>query len=375
MSRSCEAGTSAAVVARVDRFFADDVAKYCRDLAALEELIGPDAIPEKGDRMHDRVQEAFLESQDACRRFEVEMGDEPAVIKDAQRDFRAATDRWFDRSWIAHRSRTKPSGFPGDYEMLLGLYRESTPARGIGGYLDLCILDLPLARAVRARLQTARHFLLQETDGHGENFRVLDVASGPCSEYLNWPPRENGLLEIVAMDTDPHSIDYVTNSVVPQLPERVRLLPVRYNALRTRNADVTVDKFGRFDLIYSVGLCDYLSDDCLIEMLRAWRQTLNSDGTLYVAFKDAERYPKQPYQWHLDWYFFQRTLQDCQRLYELAGFDVAEIDMQRDATGIIMNFVFRQKGVVPEPHFSTRAARRRNQAPASIDNSSLDDNR
>ena len=356
---------SGAVVRKVERFFAEDVARFRRQLAAIEQQVGPDSEPEKGSPAHDRVQEAFLESQASCRHFELEMGEDPSVIKDVQRGFRIETERWFNQSWIAHRSRTKPSGFPGDYEMLLALYHESTPARGIGGYLDLCILDLPLARAVRARLKVAREFLLRASEEPCESFRVLDIASGPCHEFLSWPPRQEGQLEIVAMDTDPQAIDHVNRQVVPHLPERVKLTPVRYNAIRTRSADVTVEKFGRFDLIYSVGLCDYLADDCLIDLLRAWRMTLRSDGVLYVAFKDTQRYPKEPYQWHLDWFFFQRTQEDCERLYRQAGFEVSEIDMTRDATGIIMNFVFQQRGAVPAPHFPSRSERRRNRSSAS----------
>ena len=93
--------------------------------------------------------------------------------------------------------------------------------------------------------------------------------------------------------------------------------------------------------------------------------TLNSGGTLYVAFKDALRYPKAPYQWHLDWFFFQRNLEDCQRLYRDAGFDVSEMELSRDDTGIVMTFVSRQRGAVPEPHFPSRAAQRRSRSATS----------
>ena len=77
-------------------------------------------------------------------------------------------------------------------------------------------------------------------------------------------------------------------------------------------------------------------------MLSAWRETLNDGGVLYVAFKDCERYDKTPYQWHLDWFFFQRTQQDMSNLYEAAGFDLDHIETTRDDTGIIINFIDRK---------------------------------
>lgn len=62
---------------------------------------------------------------------------------------------------------------------------------------------------------------------------------------------------------------------------------------------------------------------------------------MYVAFKDCTRYDHIPYQWHLDWFFYQRTREDVLRLYESAGFDVNAIELSEDATGIITNYLCR----------------------------------
>jgi extracellular factor (EF) 3-hydroxypalmitic acid methyl ester biosynthesis protein len=167
----------------------------------------------------------------------------------------------------------------------------------------------------------------------------LDIASGPCREFLNWPPESS--IDVVALDNDPIAIDYVQQSVAPQLPSGTNLQVHRYNALRTRNASATIKKFGSFDLIYSVGLFDYLSDRHLVDILSGLRDTLNPDGVLYIAFKDTRQYDKTPYQWHLDWFFFQRTHEDVLDLYRQAGFDVDAIETSRDETGIIINFISR----------------------------------
>jgi extracellular factor (EF) 3-hydroxypalmitic acid methyl ester biosynthesis protein len=244
------------------------------------------------------------------------------------------------QSWIGNRARAKPSGFAGDFEMLIKLYEELTPATGLGGYLDLCILDLQLARAVRSRLAAARSYLLAEIDRRGTSVRILDIASGPCREYINWPslPRDKPI-EIVAMDNDPIAIEYVQTNIAAKLDDTTKLNVVRYNALRTRNSKATVERFGRFDIIYSVGLFDYLTDEHLIGMFTGLRDSLNDNGSMYIAFKDTEKYEKTPYQWHLDWFFYQRTVQDVLELYRQAGFDVNGIQMTRDATGIIINFI------------------------------------
>lgn len=329
---------------RVQRFFAEDVKRFQQKLSELEIEIGPDAQPERGDCYHQRVLQAFQESQDACRRFEQEHQSNPELIRQVQAEFRSQTDRWFSRSWIAERARTKPSGFAGDFEMLVKLYDEATPARGIGGYLDLCILELPLARAVRSRLSAARDFLLQEISQRQGPMKILDIACGPCREYRDWPAvPASQEVEVVAMDSDPAALAYVESEVAPNLDANTTLRPVRYNALRTRSAKATTAKFGTFDGIYSVGLCDYLSDEHLVGMLKAWGETLNEDGVLYIAFKDTKQYDQTPYQWHLDWFFFQRTLEDVLSLYQQAGFDTGAMETTRDETEIIINFISRRR--------------------------------
>jgi SAM-dependent methyltransferase len=183
---------------------------------------------------------------------------------------------------------------------------------------------------------------MREIASRDSDVRILDIACGPCREYRDWPERGNGSkVEIVAMDNDPIALEYVSDNVANRLTEATSLRAVRYNALRTKSASATIRNFGKFDVIYSVGLCDYLSDAHLIGMLGAWRETLQDGGVLYVAFKDTERYDKTPYQWHLDWFFVQRTQTDVLNLFRAAGFNVDVMETTPDRTGIIINFIHR----------------------------------
>ena len=110
-----------------------------------------------------------------------------------------------------------------------------------------------------------------------------------------------------------------------------------------RSAGAIIEKFGRNDIIYSVGLADYIPDKLLIPMLSAWQGAVNPGGVVYVAFKDARRYDKVEYQWLMDWHFLQRTEDDCRRLLELAGYDMDHIETSRDETGVILHYVSRSK--------------------------------
>lgn len=327
-------------IATLDCEFIAYVQQFKEQLHALDQRINDLQQPVHGDRFHRQVRQVFKQSQHFCRRFELQSVGEEALLRAAQQFFRQEIGPWFRKSWIVNRAYSKPSGFAGDYEMLNRLYDQATPARGLGGYIDLCILDLPLARAVRGRLVAVKAFLLKEIASRKRPIRILDIASGPCREYSDWPNTQQPV-EVVALDNDKEALNYVRQQVVSNLPPNCGLYPERYNALRTRSSSATLRNFGSFDIIYSVGLCDYLTDKQLIGLFASWRETLNEHGALYIAFKDTERYDKTPYQWHLDWFFHQRTESDVLSLYERAGFDIGSIQTSRDSTGIIINFLSR----------------------------------
>ncbi len=113
------------------------------------------------------------------------------------------------------------------------------------------------------------------------------------------------------------------------------------------SADAVIEKFGRNDIIYSVGLADYLPDKLLIPILRAWKESLHPEGVMFLAFKDAVRYDKVEYQWLMDWHFFQRTEADCLSLLEQAEFDLDQVEISRDETGVILQYLYRPKSLAP----------------------------
>lgn len=325
----------------VIEFFSKDVAEFKQQLAQLESEIDKDAIPQRGDEFHKRTLAAFQQSQTACRNFECAHEDDPELIKEVQARFREETNPWFSLSWIGNRARTKPSGFAGDYEMLVKLYEEATPARGLGAYIDLCISELPLANAVRGRKDLVREYLENEIGSREGDLRILDIACGPCREFLDWPEYAGRNIEVIAMDNDPVALEYIEATVASQLPPSTTLKPVRYNAMRARNSEATKKNFGTFDIIYSVGLADYLTDEHLVGIFAGLGESLNEGGCLVIAFKDTEQYDETPYQWHLDWFFYQRTVDDVLNVYQQAGFNTDKMVLTRDRTGIIVNYVSR----------------------------------
>lgn len=329
--------------ADLEGFFSRDVPSFTRKLADLAGRVDPSAEP-RDDGCLAELTDAITRSSQACSRIESLIGDDEPLLKDAQDRFRQAIAEWFDRSWFMQRAKAKPRGYPGDYELLTGIYDRRAKNRGFGGYLDLYFLNTTLSRAVRARLMAAKMFLLQEVGRRRGDVAILNVASGPCREYVDgFLHSPNCRVHITCVDADRQALEYVRAHVMSVEVDMPDMECACYNALRMSSAKNNIRKFGKCDIIYSVGLCDYIPDKYLVPMLRGLRDTLNQDGLLYIAFKDSERYDKTEYQWHADWHFFQRTEDDCRELFRQAGCDEDGLEMTRAETGVIMNFVARVK--------------------------------
>jgi extracellular factor (EF) 3-hydroxypalmitic acid methyl ester biosynthesis protein len=186
-----------------------------------------------------------------------------------------------------------------------------------------------------------RRFLLEEIARRGGTIKILNVACGACREFAGGlATGTDANVSITCVDNDQLALDFVRDCVAPQTTG-AKVECIRHNALRMTSAAGNVRRFGRSDIIYSVGLCDYIPDEFLIPLLKGWRESLADGGVVYVAFKDMLLYDKTEYQWLTDWYFFQRTEGDCRRLFEQAGYDMANMEMTRDATHVIINFVGR----------------------------------
>ena len=323
-----------------ESFFSDSVKQFTYYLANLEDRLGRHAPPPADGQLAELTQQ-IDRCLAACQKLERALGNRPE-LKTVQKRFREAIWPWFGTSWFMQRALEKPCGYPGDYELLTGIYNGRTKSTGLGGLLDLYFLNTTLARAVVSRMQSVRDFLLTELESRSGNVSVLNVASGACREYtLNFVPSNSRRIDVTCLDNDVMALDFVQTNVRPQLAPHVHFSCVRYNALRMVSTEQNVKRFGRPDILYSVGLCDYIPDKHLVPMLRAWRESVSDDGLVYVAFKDARRYTTPEYQWLVDWYFYQRTEEECRQLFLDAGYPEPTLSMTRDATGVILNYVGR----------------------------------
>jgi len=288
---------------------------------------------------------AFDDVCEACASFERGIKNKD-IIRDTQIRFREKTNPILSKSYCLNRARTWPQGYQGDYKTLEGMYRNTPLSEGIGYYLDAYALNFPLAIAVRNRIKKLEHILRDELK-HRKYPNVLNIACGSCREVFELASdiEESGA-RFTCIDLDDDALAFTANrlsftNISPVTSEQVVLR--KYNAVRMFDHELNLNEFGMQDIIYSVGLFDYLPTDFLITLLRALYRLTAPGGTLITSFKDASRYRHQEYHWIVDWDgFLQRTEDDFRSILSDAGFQDSAISETRGESGIIVFYLMRK---------------------------------
>ncbi len=235
------------------------------------------------DHMHDllldgRVEEAFAELFPTLK----------------ARRFAASESEWQDylRACRAHplcrllhedpftrHAYDRPRGYPGDAPLLDFIYAvdegwplpEGTSA--LGEAIHRITIRTEACEGVRARREFIAH-VLDEVSGQGRP-HVLSVAAGHLREAaLCAAVRRRRLGRLVALDADAESLAEIERSY-----GRWGVETVRSSARRL----LRPDSLGRFDLIYSTGLFDYLAQKSARHLAAALFRGLNPQGRLVVA--------------------------------------------------------------------------------------------
>jgi extracellular factor (EF) 3-hydroxypalmitic acid methyl ester biosynthesis protein len=279
---------------------------------------------------------------EACKSFELKVKDKN-IIRDAQTRFRLKTNLMLSKSYCINRLRTWPQGYQGDYKTLEGIYRNMPLSKGIGYYLDLCCLNFPLAPAVRNRLKKLEDILRDELHQR-QSPAVLNIACGSCREVFELASEiEQSVARFTCIDLDNDALAFAANrlsytNISPLTSEQVVLR--KYNAIRMFDHDLNMSEFGMQDIIYSVGLFDYLPTDFLVNLLGELYNMTNPGGKLITSFKDANKYRSQEYHWIFDWDgFLQRNEEDFRRILFDANIPNSAITEIREDSGIIVFYV------------------------------------
>jgi extracellular factor (EF) 3-hydroxypalmitic acid methyl ester biosynthesis protein len=307
----------------------EEIEKRCSDGRENPEVILKD------------IEKAFDKAMNVCAEFEQGVKD-AAVIREARVRFREKTNPILSKSYLINRTRTWPQGSQGDYKTLEYAYKNTPVSDGIGYYLDLYLLNLTLGHGVRNRMKKLQAMLGDEIRVRHEP-SVLNIGCGSCRELMGITPEiMDSAAKIICLDMDNDALAFAQDrlsyaGIISQVELR------RYNALRMFDDEMNMTEFGRQDIIYSVGLFDYLPSDFLVKLFAALYRLLNPGGKLIASFKDAGRYRSQDYHWIVDWDgFLQRGEEDFKGFLTEAGIPNGAVEETRDDSGAIVFYLLKK---------------------------------
>jgi extracellular factor (EF) 3-hydroxypalmitic acid methyl ester biosynthesis protein len=179
------------------------------------------------------------------------------------------------------RAATKPRGYAGDAVMMDYVYRGQPPegTTALGREIMAATTRSPMGLSVLYRRVLLRS-LIDDVAASIDGGRMLSVASGHCRELegsLVMSPLFQG--EFVALDQDPLSCAEVSRCTAGH---RVRVVQQGVRDLLARPA-AGDEGLGRFDLIYSAGLYDYLPEVLARRLTSRLLQMLRPGGRLLLA--------------------------------------------------------------------------------------------
>jgi extracellular factor (EF) 3-hydroxypalmitic acid methyl ester biosynthesis protein len=246
---------------------------------------------------------------------------------------------------IMARTNLKPRGYAGDSEMMRMLYsQEYEGETTFAKVLHKHAIDQPAAEAVRNRRNTiARWF---DSQFEGEPVRMLSVACGPAYELVDILRRpavaEN--LATTLFDQDQYALLEAARRVDDlerDIGKRVSVEYLRESVRTMLVAPRLRDRWGKFDLIYSMGLFDYLTPPVAKAVLARLFQLLNPGGEMMIGNFHVNNPNRRFMEYWLDWVIYHRTEEEFEAL--ASDIPAEETSIELDSTGIQM-FLRIRKG-------------------------------
>ena len=298
-----------ALISRIEQDFVCEIVRYCSAIDATVRSVPPGAVPQLKQFSQRHLQRFFMQS--------------PCL----------------QRAW------QKPFGYPGDYEVMRFIYeRQFEGATLFAKALQLATLRSGAPAAVRARKDLMKRELkrtLEEHCGETEPLRFLSVAAGPAQELLELLGEFSGPcapIEIVLFDQDKSALSYAYRRLRPVVDarwgKRVKILYLHDSIKRLLKDPKIFDEFGLFDVIFSVGLFDYLQAPTATVLARNLFARVRPGGSLYIG----NMVPENPTRWliehHLDWYLIYRSREQMREIARKAAPDAVSIQTIDEPTGV-----------------------------------------
>jgi len=251
---------------------------------------------------------------------------------------------------VWHRSYFKPAGYPGDFEIMNYVYDWQREGADVYGQL-MHRVGLDVAECIGTRMHVVRKVLGDAVRGQKGStpVRVLSLGCGSAREvelYLKDADAPQGPVCFTLIDQEANALAYAYEHAHPltiSMKPQAKVQAINVSFTDVLRGGTWLDDVGPQDLIYSVGLIDYLIDRRARALAARLYERLAPGGMLIIGnMNETELSNLWPMEFITDWHLFYRTEKDMMGWTEgLAG---ARGWTETDPTGRVRLLFVRKEG-------------------------------
>jgi extracellular factor (EF) 3-hydroxypalmitic acid methyl ester biosynthesis protein len=242
------------------------------------------------------------------------------------------------------RTNTKPRGYAGDSEVMRLIYENDFRGPTVfAQFMHKYPVELAAAQAVRNRRKLVGEWVRGRLARHTGTapLRVLSVACGPAEELqeILLTPEDVARVEFTLLDQDPEALAQA-HDVIARLGEKLGVKPQATTvctSVRTMQQGKGPGDDRPYDLVYSMGLFDYLTDTTATAVLSWLYGRLAPGGDVLVGNFHVRNPSRTFMEYWADWTLWYRNEGQLLRLADTLPGAKSRIDFEESGCQIFLH--------------------------------------
>lgn len=234
--------------------------------------------------------------------------------------FRSELNEFYLKGPYSRRAMLKPLGYAGDFEMMNQVYRNQYEGSSLFAKLiHKYSVNEPAAESVRERRKILAEKILEEHGRkHDGPLRVCSLASGPAQEIAELLKTYKGgdlCIELYLVDQDAESLldarrNIINHNSNARIKLKIHCLPIAIKHVIEKSAQAQELLSMQFDLIYSAGLFDYLTQPTAKFLTNTLADCLQPGGRLIIGNFHPRSPTRAICEFAVEWRLVYRTAEE-----------------------------------------------------------------
>lgn len=237
--------------------------------------------------------------------------------------FRKEVGDYYTQNPFIGRALRKPRGYAGDYEMMNQIYRNGYEGNS---FFEMLMHRYGIRESSSLSVMYRKGYFVDKMKAASKNnpeFTVASIASGPAQEVIQFldevDPKESENYNIVLVDQDVEALLNSKRNIYEKIISRdlkcqTYFFPITIKHIIEGTEEAQVLREFEFDMIYTAGLYDYVSQSAAQILTQQLSMMMKSEGLLIIGNFHPNNPTKTISELVSDWRLIHRTEEDMIQL-------------------------------------------------------------